>query len=139
MNAAMNSLIHRTGTVVLATFACMVALLVCAPVPAAHAADTISFRAAAEIAANQQTHRVTIPASVRETDGLLLFVTSNRQLATITETPAGWTLIGTQNSSNDVNTTLYAKSAAADDAGRSQAVAFSATTKATLTLLAYDG
>ena len=54
-------------------------------------------------------------------------------------TPAGWTLVGTRLSSTDTETILYSKVAAANDAGRSQAVDFTATTKATLTLLAYDG
>ena len=82
---------------------------------------------------------MTIPASVRETDGLLLFVTSNKALASVTTTPAGWTLVGTRLSSTDTETILYSKVAAANDAGTQPAVDFTATTKATLTLLAYDG
>ena len=54
-------------------------------------------------------------------------------------TPAGWTQVGTRLSSTDTETILYSKVAAANDAGRSQAVDFTATTKATLTVLAYDG
>ena len=114
------------------------AVIVPAAAPAA-AADTIAFRASAETHENQITHRVTIPAAVRETDGLLLFVTSNRELATVNAPPAGWTLEGTQNASTDVQTILYSKVADASDAGRSTAVGFNATTKATLTILAYDG
>lgn len=122
------------GLPVLATVVAGVALA-----PPAAAADTISFRASAQAAANQITHRVTIPTSVRETDGLLLFVTSNKALASVTATPAGWTQVGTRLSSTDTETILYTKVAAANDAGRSQAVDFTATTKASLTLLAYDG
>jgi hypothetical protein len=48
------------------------------PVTPAAAADVISFRASAQSAATQTTHRVTIPTAVRETDALLLFVTGNR-------------------------------------------------------------
>ena len=62
----------------------------------AQAADTIAFRASAQSAANQITHRVTIPAAVRESDGLLLFVTSNQALGSVTETPAGWTRVGSE-------------------------------------------
>ena len=105
--------------------------------PAA-AADIITFRASAQSAANQTTHRVTIPATVRETDALLLFVTSNKANP-VAATPAGWTRVGSRLSSTDTETILYSKVAAANDAGRSQAVDFTATTKATLTLLAYDG
>jgi PKD repeat protein len=105
--------------------------------PAA-AADVISFRASAQSAATQIQHRVTIPATVRETDSLLLFVTSNR-VPSVAATPAGWTRVGSRLASTDTETILYSKVAAANDAGRSQAVDFTATTKATLTLLAYDG
>jgi large repetitive protein len=110
-----------------------------ATVAPAAAADIVTFRASAQAAANQITHRVTIPTAVRETDTLLLFVTSNKALASVTATPAGWTVVGTRLSSTDTETILYTKVATAADAGRSQAVDFTATTKASLTLLAYDG
>ena len=103
------------------------------------AADTIAFRASAQATFNQPTARVTIPASVRESDGMLLFVTSNKSLASVTTDPAGWTREGTRLSSTDTETILYSKVAAANDAGKNAAVAFSATTKSTITLLAYDG
>ncbi len=105
----------------------------------AFAADTIAFRAGTESAANLSTHRVTIPAAVRETDGMLLFVTKNNAAATMSSPPAGWTLEGTRRSNTDTETTLYSKVAVANDAGRNAAVTFSATAKATMTLLAYDG
>jgi PKD repeat protein len=130
------------GTVATTAVVGMVAALMAlvgVTAPPANAVDTITFRAAAEEAANQVTHRVTIPASVRDTDALLLFVTSNKSLASVVATPAGWTLVGTQLSSTDTETILYSKVATASDAGRSQPVDFTATTKATLTLLAYDG
>ena len=104
--------------------------------PAA-AADVISFRASAQSAATQTTHRVTIPTTVRETDALLLFVTGNRANP-VAATPAEWTRVGSR-LDTDTETILYSKVAAANDAGRSQAVVFTASTKATLTLLAYDG
>ena len=64
------------GLPVIATTAATLAAGV-ALAPAASAADNIAFRASAQSAANQITHRVTIPASVRETDSLLLFVSSH--------------------------------------------------------------
>lgn len=106
--------------------------------PAA-AADVITFRAGAEAAYNQPTARVTIPATVRETDGMLLFVTKNNASATVTTPPAGWTFEGTRTSSTDTETLLYSRVAVANDAGRNAAITFSATTKSTITLLAYDG
>ncbi|GAA1478315.1 hypothetical protein GCM10009623_27610 [Nocardioides aestuarii] len=105
----------------------------------AQAADTITFRAAAQAAWNQSTARATIPAEVREGDGMLLFVTSNKAGVSITSPPAGWTLEGSRLASTDTRTTLYSRVAAANDAGRNAAVTFSATTKATVSLLAYDG
>jgi hypothetical protein len=95
--------------------------------PAA-AADNISFRASAQAAFNQPTARVTIPANVQATDGMLLFVTKNNASATITTPPAGWTLEGTRLSNTDTETSLYSKVAAANDAGTNAAVTFSATT-----------
>ncbi|MGI8523672.1 MAG: PKD domain-containing protein [Nocardioides sp.] len=106
---------------------------------AAFAADTIGFRASAQAAYNQLTARVTIPASVGATDGMLLFVTSGTAGVTITTPPAGWTLESTRRSSTDTDTYLYSKVAAANDAGKNAAVTFSKITKSTLTLLAYDG
>src|SRR5688572_16270371 len=103
------------------------------------AADNIAFRASSQATANQVTHRVTVPAAVQATDGLLLFVTSNNALASVAQTPAGWTRVGSRLSSTDTETILYSKVATAGDAGRSQAVDFTASAKASLTLLAYDG
>ncbi|WP_457205393.1 PKD domain-containing protein [Nocardioides sp. P5_C9_2] len=115
----------------------MLAILGLGTAPAS-AADTIAFRASAQGAFNQSTARLVIPAAVRETDGMLLFVTTNVANA-ITVPPAGWTLEGTRTSGTDTQTTLYTKVAAANDAGRNAAVTFSATTKATMNLVAYDG
>jgi PKD repeat protein len=106
--------------------------------PAA-AADVITFRAATEATWNQTTARVTIPAAVREGDGMLLFVTTNKALSATTTPPAGWTVEGTRLASTDTETTLYSRVAVANDAGRNAALTFSETTKAALTLLAYDG
>ncbi|WP_210649111.1 PKD domain-containing protein [Nocardioides sp. SYSU D00065] len=105
--------------------------------PPASAADVITFRAATEASWNQTTARVTIPAAVRATDGMLLFVTTNKDV-TLTA-PAGWTLEGTRLSNVDTETTLYSRVAEAADAGRNAAVTLSETAKTSMTLLAYDG
>jgi len=138
----------RTGSasgrrgVALAAVAAMVATLFAmlgmTASPAA-AADVITFRAATEATWNQTTARVTIPAAVREGDGMLLFVTTNKALSATTTPPAGWTLEGTRLASTDTETTLYSRVAAANDAGRHAAQTLSETTKSALTLLAYDG
>ncbi len=97
----------------------------------------IVFRAAASSALTNATQRVTIPAAVRADDGLLLFA-STASLVTPT-TPAGWTLVGSRQSSTDTRTYLYSKAAVTADAGNSQTVVFSASTKGVLTVLAYSG
>ncbi len=110
--------------------------IVAAATPSA-AADTISFRASTQAAWNQTTARVTIPAAVQASDGMLLFVTTNTDV-TLTA-PAGWTLEGTRLSNVDTETTLYSKVAETGDAGRNAAVTLSQTAKSSMTLLAYDG
>ena len=141
MNVSRAVLSGRRSAAIAAVLAMVATLLALVgfTVAPAHGADTITFRAAAQATFNQPTARVTIPASVRETDGMLLFVTSNKALASVTTAPEGWTLEGTRLSSTDTETLLYSRVAAANDAGRNAAVAFSATTKSTITLLAYDG
>jgi PKD repeat protein len=130
----------RRGTAGAAVGVLAAALLAVLSVsPPAHAADNITFRAGASAAANQITHRVTIPSAVRETDALLLIVSSNKALGDVVATPTGWTRVGSRLDGTDLETILYSKVAVAADAGRSQAVDFTATTKATLTVLAYDG
>ncbi|MGZ6743523.1 MAG: PKD domain-containing protein [Nocardioides sp.] len=113
--------------------------LVGATLAPASAVDTIAFRAGDQAAYNQATARATIPATVRAGDALLLFVTSNKALASVTTDPAGWTRLGTRLASTDTETILYSRVATATDAGKNAAVAFSATTKSTITLLAYSG
>ena len=105
----------------------------------AQAAGPIEFRAAAEATANWSTARVTVPASVQESDALLLFVTTNKALTPVSDPPAGWTREGTELSRSDTETTLYSKVATAGDAGQDVTVAFAATTKSAITLLAYAG
>ncbi|MGZ6753987.1 MAG: PKD domain-containing protein, partial [Nocardioides sp.] len=123
---------------VVALVATLLALVGVTLAPAS-AVDTIAFRAGDQAAYNQATARATIPATVRAGDALLLFVTSNKALASVTTDPAGWTRLGTRLASTDTETILYSRVATATDAGKNAAVAFSATTKSTITLLAYSG
>jgi large repetitive protein len=99
--------IHKTVIgLVLMSLILALGLSVLTVTPAA-AADVISFRASAQSAATQTTHRVTIPTTVRETDGLLLFVTGNRANP-VAATPIGWTRVGNQ-LDTDMETILYSK------------------------------
>ena len=129
------------GSLAVAAVGAMVAALLAllgVTAPPAQAADVITFRAGAEAAWNQTTARVTIPAAVRETDGMLLFVTTNKDVEHH-GAAGGLDPEGTVISSTDTETTLYSRVAIANDAGRNAAVTFSAITKSTMTLLAYDG
>ncbi|HCB04112.1 MAG TPA: hypothetical protein DEQ43_07675 [Nocardioides bacterium] len=130
---------RRLGAAALAALVAMATLVVVVGVtaPSASAADDISFRAAAQAAWNQRTARITVPSGVQEADGLLLFVTTNKNVS-ITP-PAGWTLEGSRLANVDTETTLFSKVAAANDAGRNAAVTLSETAKSSMTLLAYDG
>ena len=76
-------------------------------------------------------HRVTIPASVRETDGMLLFVTSNKALATSSRRPpAGrWKARGSRAPTPRPSST--ARSRRPTTPAATQAVDFTATTKST--------
>ena len=96
------------ATAIMGLVATLLALAGLVTTPAA-AVDNITFRASAQAAANQITHRVTIPTTVRETDGLLLFVSSNKALGDVVATPAGWTRVGSQLDGTDLETILYSK------------------------------
>ncbi len=98
--------------VVVAAMTVSVGLAGLTATPAA-AADTIAFRASAQSAGNQPTQRVTIPASVQATDGLLLFVTTQQGRRRHARHRPGWTLVGTRLASTDTETYLYSKVAVA--------------------------
>jgi PKD repeat protein len=101
-------------------------------------ASDIAFRASATTSTTNETQRVTEPASVAAGDELLLFATSNT-VASVTTPPAGWTLVGTRQSSTDTQTLLYSRVATVSDAGSQPTIVYSASTKAVLTFLAYSG
>ena len=101
-------------------------------------ASDIAFRASATSTTTNATQRITEPASVTAGDQLLLFATSNT-VTSVATPPAGWTLVGTRQSSTDTQTLLYSRVATASDAGSQQTIIYSASTKAVLTLLAYSG
>lgn len=89
--------------------------------------------------ASARTHRVSVPATVQAGHGMVLVMTVN-SLATV-GTPAGvtgWVLVRTV-SGPDYRTTVWAKQAAATDAGASVSVTLSTTSKAALAVSAYSG
>ena len=129
----------RGGVAVVAAGGVVAAALSVVTLTAAPAlgADTITFRSAAEAAWNQTTARVSVPSATMEGDGMLLFVTTNKDVSFTT--PTGWTREGSRLATTDTETTLFSKQAVDGDAGRNVALTLSETAKSTLTLLAYDG
>ena len=138
MKFAVNTRIHRGGVVVAAVLACIFSLVVAAA-PGAQAADTITFRAAAQAAWNQTTAPGDDPGrgAGDRRDAAVRHDQQERRTSPRRRPGGRWRAPGS--SSTDTETTLYSKVAVANDAGRNAAVTFSATTKSTLTLLAYDG
>ena len=89
---------------------------------------------------NALVHPVTVPSSVVAGDGLLLFATVNNTTVTV-GAPTGignWTLVDTA-AGNGVRTYLWARSAAAEDAGHVVTLGVSAYSKVALQLVAYGG
>lgn len=96
---------------------------------------TIAFRGSAARDVNGTAAGVTIPASVRTGDAMLLAVTSNG--TTALSDPAGWQLV--DRVVNQMTTSVYQRVAVASDAGATAAVTAPATQKINVQLLAYSG
>ena len=99
--------------------------------------SNIEFQGASTKTENFSSSNVSVPAAAQEGDTLLLFVTSNSDVA-VSAPPAGWAEVGTQ-SGRQIRTTLYAKQANAGDLGAAVTVGFPEIVKSDLTLLAYSG
>lgn len=101
--------------------------------------QAIAFRASATPFASTSTSsaQVTIPSSVQAGDSLVVVLSTNSAAAGVT--PVGFTAVGTQTASTAMTTQVWQKVAVAADAGRQVTVTLSATTKATLDLVAYSG
>ncbi len=97
----------------------------------------VTFRAAAASNSNTANPSVTVPAAVQAGDGLLLFVSINKDGLTV-GTPAGWTLVGEQSAAGAMKTLLYQRTAGAGDAGSTVSTPLSVTSKVDITVLAFD-
>lgn len=99
----------------------------------------VGFVGAATRSVNSTVASLTVPATVRAGDQLLLWVSTNavRTYAA----PAGWSLVGEQvhTASSDLLSRLYRRTATAVDAGSTVRVTLPSTTKVDLTLAAYTG
>lgn len=99
----------------------------------------ISFVASAMANANATTHRVTVPAAVRQGDGLILVVSVNTTATINTPTGVtGWQVLNTVTAGSTV-TRVYRKVAGATDAGRAVSIGLSAQSKANVVVAAYRG
>jgi PKD repeat protein len=96
----------------------------------------ISYVGAASTTGNRQSHSVKIPTTVHTQDRLLLFLTTNDTVSTITDTVAGWTLLQSRDG-NGVRGRVWTKQATAADAGSDVTVDGSALTKSVISVAAY--
>ncbi|TDU87829.1 PKD domain-containing protein [Kribbella voronezhensis] len=96
----------------------------------------VSFVGAASTAGNRSAHSVKIPTTVRTQDRLLLFLTTNDTVSTITDTVPGWTLLQSRDG-NGVRGRAWTKQATATDAGSDVTVNGSALTKSVISVAAY--
>jgi PKD repeat protein len=99
------------------------------------ATTPITFVAGAATNGNRTSHAVTVPASVRAGDALVLFFAANTTTPKYTD-PAGWTVIQSRNGDGTV-VRAYCKIATATDAGSTVKVTSSAYAKSDLTVVAY--
>ncbi|WP_237771459.1 PKD domain-containing protein [Kribbella sp. ALI-6-A] len=100
-------------------------------------ARTIDFVGSSRVNGNAASFTLTVPSAVSAGDALLLFFADNDPGPVITG-PAGWTLVESVASTNQVGR-LWRRTATASDAGSTVQVVTSTLTKADATLLAYRG
>lgn len=96
---------------------------------------SVTFQGVKVFNGNVANASVAVPTGVQAGDRLVLVATTNRP-ATAT-TPSGWTLLSTVSDGTEVRSWVFTRTASAP--GGSVAVKFDATSKANLSLLAYDG
>lgn len=108
-------------------------------VSAPSADASITYRGAASALVKSNTPGVTVPATVRSGDTLLLFATVNSTAATVAA-PAGWQTAGVQdNGVGGIKTMLFTKRALGTDAGSKVSVTLDSSIKTSLTVAAYQG
>src|SRR4051794_293852 len=97
---------------------------------------TLRFVAAASTVGNRTSHTVTIPATVKAGDSLVLFLTTNSTTSTLTGAVAGWSLIQSKDGSG-TRGRAWSRTATAADAGRNVTVTTGALAKSVLSVSAY--
>ena len=100
-------------------------------------AGAVDFVASDSFQGNSTSPRVTVPASVQAGDQMVLFG-SFGVLDPGVDTPAGWTPVGTRDSSS-MTTRVWTRTATAADAGSNVTVGLGSTAKTTLSLAVYSG
>ena len=98
---------------------------------------SLTFRGAATFDGTTNRPAVAVPAGVVTGDRLLLFLSTNR-VATV-GTPVGWSLLGSVADGTDVKSWVFSRSAVAGTAGSSVRLTLDASSKSSVTLLAYAG
>jgi PKD repeat protein len=107
------------------------------PVTVTSVAPAVGFVAQANAAGNAASLSVTVPNTVTAGNALVLISTA----ATVSplSAPAGWTLLGSTNTSSAITTSAWSKVATAGDINSSVAVTIPGSVRATVQLLAYSG
>ena len=100
-------------------------------------AGAIAYRAGVGTATNATAVQLTVPATVRAGDTMVLFAGLNTATPTVTG-PAGWTQEGSALDTS-LRSVVWSRTATATDAGSTVRVALSGTAKVTLQLAAYSG
>jgi hypothetical protein len=129
----------HTSLVVLSLVSLLVAFVPIAAPPAF--AIEASFRAAVSSNANTVAASVVVPGSVQAGDQLVLVVTANRN--TTIATPAGWTLLdseqdGSTATTPDVTSAVFTTTAAGGTAGSTVTANLGARSKTAMSLVAYS-
>jgi hypothetical protein len=101
------------------------------------AAAGITFVGSDAAQGNATSLTVKVPTAISGGDGMVLVTTVASDTVTATA-PAGWTQVG-QTTSSKTTSTVWQRVAVGGDAGSNVKVTYSAITKGTLSLFAYDG
>ncbi|TNM36346.1 PKD domain-containing protein [Nocardioides albidus] len=99
-------------------------------------AGQVTYVAAASTAGNRPGHSVTVPASVKPGDRLVLFLVTNSTTAAVDTALAGWDLLQSRDGSG-IRGRAWTRSATAADAGRTVTVTTSTYVKSVMTVAAY--
>ena len=96
----------------------------------------LAFRAVASTSGNRPSHTVTVPSGVQDGDVLIMAISVNNAIQTISN-PAGWTVLDTQ-ADGSMQTRVWYR-VAAGDAGSTVTITLGARQKADIVIAGYSG